>query len=210
MAETTDIARWIRGLADRDAGQRAASAQQLYRAGADLCNAPLRRFSADPEFHGLVCMHPDGSAHAGSEAADIVVGIAVPPEEFERIRAANDSPQLADVPPDQDAREFELHFEDHTALDILTARDPGGPGAIARYLQKFARGIQQVEIYVRDVDRATELLRARFGVEPVYPATRPGAAGTRVNFFLVPATPSQKILIELVEMPARGSSQERL
>jgi len=204
MAEISDIARWIRGLADRDAGQRAASARQLYRAGADLCNAPLRRFSADPEFHGLVCTHSGGSAHAENEAAVIVVGLAVPQEDFERIRAANGSPQLADVPPDQDAREFELHFEDYAALDILTARDPGGPGAMARYLQKFGRGIQQVEIYVRDVDRATEILRARFGIEPVYPATRPGAGGTRVNFFLVPVTPSQKILIELVEMPMRS------
>lgn len=210
MAETSDIVRWIRGLADRNAGQRTASAQQLYRAGADLCDAPLLRFSADPEFRGLVCTHPGGSAHTDSEAAVIVVGIAVPPEDFERIRAANGSPQLADVPPDQDAREFELHFEDHTALDILTARDPGGAGAIARYLRKFARGIQQVEIYVRNVDRATEILRARFGVEPVYPATRPGAGGTRVNFFLVATSPSQKVLIELVEMPMRSKSQGRL
>ena len=210
MAETSDIVRWIRGLADRNAGQRTASAQQLYRAGADLCDAPLLRFSADPEFRGLVCTHPGGSAHTDSEAAVIVVGIAVPPEDFERIRAANGSPQLADVPPDQDAREFELHFEDHTALDILTARDPGGAGAIARYLQKFARGIQQVEICVRDVDRATEILRDRFGIEPVYPATRPGAGGTRVNFFLVSTSPSQKVLIELVEVPVRSKSQGRL
>lgn len=210
MAEPSDIARWISGLADRDAAQRTASAQQLHRAGAGLCYAPLRRFSTDPEFRSLVCTHPDGSAHAQSGAAVIVVGIAVPPEDFERIRAANGSPQLADVPPDQDAREFELHFDDHAALDILTASDPGGPGAIARYLQKFARGIQQVEIYVRDVDRATDILRVRFGIEPVYPATRAGAGGTRVNFFLVPATPSQKILIELVESPARDNSQERL
>jgi hypothetical protein len=199
MAETSDIVRWIGGLAHRDAGQRTASAQQLYRAGADLCNAPLRRFSADSEFRGLLCTHPGGSAHTESEAAVIVVGIA-----------ANGSPQLADVPPDQDAREFELHFEDHAALDILTARDPGGAGAIARYLQKFSQGIQQVEIYVRNVDRATEILRARFGLEPIFPATRPGAGATRVNFFLVPTPPSQKVLIELVEMPVLSKSQGRL
>ncbi len=210
MAETSDIVRWISGLADRDAGQRAAAAQQLYRAGTGLCDAPLRRFSTDPEFRSLICTHRGGSAQIESRPAVIVVGIAVPPDDFERIRAAHGSPPLAEVPPDQDAREFELQFEDHAALDILTARDPGGTGAIARYLQKFARGIQQVELSVRNVDRATEILRARFGVEPVYPATRPGAGGTRVNFFLVPTHANQKVLMELVEMPAQGKSQGRL
>jgi hypothetical protein len=35
-------------------------------------------------------------------------------------------------------------------------------------------------------------------VAPVYRATRAGADGTRVNFFLVPAQ-GKKVLIELVE-----------
>jgi hypothetical protein len=199
MAETTDIVRWIRSLADHSPRIRAAAAEQLYRTGNDLCEAPLRQWTTDPEFRGLVCTRRAESAHADNESAVIVVGIAVHPDHFERIRAANGSPPLADVPPDQDAREFELHFENHAALDILTARDPGGAGAIARYLQKIGEGIQQVEIYVRDVDRATQILRARFGFKPVYPATRPGAGRTRVNFFLVPPSPSQKVLIELVE-----------
>ena len=209
MAETSDIVRWIRGLADHDAGNRAASAQQLYRAGADLCAGPLRQWSADPEFRGLVCTHRAGPVQPESEPAAIVVGIAVLPEHFEQVRAANGSPQLADVPPDQDAREFELHFENHAALDILTTRDPGGSGAIARYLQKFSQGIQQVEIYVRNVDRATQILRARFGVEPIYPATRAGAGATRVNFLLAPTLSGQKVLIELVEAPSQGTSQAR-
>jgi hypothetical protein len=56
-----------------------------------------------------------------------------------------------------------------------------------------------VEIYVRDVDRATEILRARFGLAPIYPSTRAGADGTRVNFFLATAPDGKKVLIELVE-----------
>jgi hypothetical protein len=107
------------------------------------------------------------------------------------------------VPPDQDAREFELHFAQGIQLDILTTREPGGAGAIARYLQKFGEGIQQVELLARNVDAATEILRSHFGVQPIYPATRAGADGTRVNFFLVslPEKGSKKgkILIELVE-----------
>jgi hypothetical protein len=127
------------------------------------------------------------------------VGIAVHPETFQKIRAANNSPRLADVPADQDAQEFELHLEDSIELDILTTHAPGGSGAIARFLEKFGEGMQQVEIYVRDVDRATTILHSRFGLAPIYPATRAGADGTRVNFFLAAAPDGKKVLIELVE-----------
>ena len=82
--------------------------------------------------------------------------------------------------------EFELRFGDGEDFDILTTRDPGGAGAIARYLMKFGEGIQQIEIGVTSVDRATEILRTRFGITAVYPETHAGANGTRVNFFLVP------------------------
>ena len=47
-----------------------------------------------------------------------------------------------------------------------------------------------------------EILRARFALPPIYPATRPGADGTRVNFFLAASADGTKVLIELVE-PAR-------
>jgi hypothetical protein len=112
---------------------------------------------------------------------------------------------LADVPPDQDAKEFELHFETRIELDILTTRDPGGKGAIAGFLQKFGEGIQQIEVYVSDVDRATEILRLRFGLKPIYPAARAGAGGTRINFFLAPAQQGKKVLIEFVEAKAKNS-----
>ncbi len=137
--------------------------------------------------------------------ARLTVGIAVLPETFEKIRAANGSPPLADAPADQDVLEFELEFAEsgmpYVRLDILTTKAPGGNGAIARFLEKFGEGIQQVEIDVTDVDRATEILRTRFKIEPIYPATRPGANGTRVNFFLVTAINNQKVLVELVEQP---------
>src|SRR5215831_7587969 len=83
--------------------------------------------------------------------------------------------------------------------DVLTSRDSEGNGAIARYLQKFGEGIQQIELRCRNVDRATAILRERFGLSPVYPATRPGADGARVNFFLVSAPKANKVLIELYE-----------
>jgi len=53
------------------------------------------------------------------------------------------------------------------------------------------------------VDRATQILRDKFGLAPVYPATRAGADGTRVNFFLVSAPGASKVLIELYEPAPR-------
>lgn len=124
------------------------------------------------------------------------------PETFAAIRKANGWTKLAEVPPDQDASEFELHFEGQISLDILTSRVPDSDGAIAKFLAKFGEGIQQVEFHCTDVGRATAILRENFGIAAIYPETWPGANGTRVNFFLVPAADGKKILIELYEPSA--------
>jgi hypothetical protein len=202
MMEAADITRWIHDLAGSDGKQKAESAIRLYLAGVNLCMPLLSQWVGDSEFRGLTLPEKSNAAGGASTRggpSTIVVGIAVHPETFKKIRSANNSPHLADVPPDQDAQEFELQLEDSIELDILTTRAPGGSGAIARFLEKFGEGIQQVEIYVRDVDRATAVLRSRFGLAPIYPATRAGADGTRVNFFLAATPDSRKVLIELVE-----------
>jgi hypothetical protein len=192
------FAGWISGLANPDPGARKVAAQRLYMAGATLCNSALSKWLSDLDFRALA--FPAGAKGLpGPENVSYTVGIAVEPDNFEKIRAANGSPRLADVPPDQDAKEFELSFENSRHFDILTTRQPGGTGAIARYLQKFGEGIQQIEVNVSDVDRASEILRDRFGLAPIYPQTRPGADNTRVNFFLVPTRNGGKVLIELVE-----------
>jgi hypothetical protein len=200
MTDAAGIARWIHDLAGSDAQLKAESGMRLYLAGVGLCTPLLTRWASDPEFRELTLPgKPAGGTHAHLGPSAIVVGIAVQPETFQKIRAANNSPRLARVPADQDAQEFELHLDVSIEFDILTTREPGGPGAISRFLQKFGEGIQQIEIYVRDVDRATEILRTRFALEPLYPATRPGADGTRVNFFLTTGPDAKKVLIELVE-----------
>lgn len=196
-----DFSVWISGLADPDPVTRKASALELYLAGALLFSSTLNEWIKDPEFCELV--RPFCIDEQGKPSPVYTVGIAVQPDTFEKIRAANGSPRLADVPPDQDAMEFELRFAGSLHFDILTTREPGGSGAIARYLAKFGEGIQQIEVNVTDVDRSTEILRTRFGLTPVYPATRPGADGTRVNFFLVLAPNGRKALIELVEPAAK-------
>ncbi len=197
--ERAEIAGLIAGLGSPDIASRERSAGELFRRGLASARAVTAEWLADPAFAANFVL--DAARFPAT-----TVGIAVTPETFERVRAANGSPRLADVPPDQDAKEFELHFALAVHLDILTTREPGGKGAIARYLQKFGEGIQQIELLARNVDAATEILRSRFGVQPIYPATRAGADGTRVNFFLVSLpdkAPEQgKILIELVEPPA--------
>lgn len=195
---------YIQGLASSDPARRAEVARDLFSYGQTKTVNWLPLWLTDAEFQSLL-MDQKIVRPRGKEVLSprITTGIAVLPETFEKIRGANGSPPLADVPPDQDALEFELHFGDETGppvcLDILTTKEPEGSGAIARFLRKFGEGIQQVELDVADVDRATQILRTRFQLEPIYPATRPGANGTRVNFFLVKAGNTEKVLVELVE-----------
>lgn len=179
------IAQWIAQLADADRVTREEAAAGLYAAGRALGDAAVAAWRTDAEVAALFI-------------APATVGIAVHPNNLEAIRAAMGAPRLANVPADQDAREFELRIVG-TRMDILTTRAPGGGGAIDRFLQKFGEGIQQVEYPVSSVERATELLRARFGLQPIYPQTRAGADGTRVNFFLASTPDGRKVLIELVE-----------
>jgi hypothetical protein len=87
-------------------------------------------------------------------------------------------------------------------MDILTTKSSAASGAIARYLSKLGEGIQQVEFRCKNVDRAAQILRDHFGITAVYPQTREGADGTRINFFLMPLPGAAKILVELYEPAA--------
>jgi tellurite resistance protein TerC len=193
-------------LADQDPAERAWTASKLFTAGLSRVYAFQCHVEVNKDLQALFVTENYGdTSPVVPFSAVITVGIAVLPETFEKIRAANGSVDLADAPADQDVLEFELEFGDsgmpHVRLDILTTNAPGGNGAIARYLEKFGEGIQQVEIDVTDVDRATEILRTLFKIPPIFPATRAGANGTRVNFFLYTAEDNQKLLLELVEQP---------
>jgi tellurite resistance protein TerC len=196
----------IAHLADNDPAERAWTASKLFNEGLSRTFDSLQAWERDEELLSLLMREkPASDVPVTPNGVRLTVGIAVLPATFEKIRSANGSPPLADAPADQEVSEFELEFSEsglpHVHLDILTTKAPGGNTAIARFLAKFGEGIQQVELDVTDVDRATQILRTRFEVEPVYPATRPGANGTRVNFFLVPAANNQKLLIEFVEYP---------
>lgn len=187
-AALTDLLARLAG-ADATAQERAAA--EIFRRGCAAAEPVLKQWFADAEFRKFI----------SGRGPLLTVGVAVEPAQFEEIRRRAGSVRLAQAPPDQDVLEFELRFPHGVRLDVLTTRDPAGEGAIARFLARFGAGIQQIECEVRDVARATDSIRSRFGLESVYPETRAGADGTRVNFFLAPAAEGRRVLIELVEVP---------
>jgi methylmalonyl-CoA/ethylmalonyl-CoA epimerase len=189
--------KWIEQLASSRPQERANAAARLYAQGRALADAATSAWRADAEFASLLIGQP-------------AVGIAVRPENFQRIRAAFGEPRLSIVPPEQDAQEFELHFSATSGavqLDILTYRTMDPSGTLFKFLAKFGEGIQQVEYFVRDVERATAIVRARFGLAPLYSQTRPGADNTRVNFFLASTPQGRRVLIELVEADKKTKEQ---
>jgi hypothetical protein len=192
MSEAVPVAALLEQLAGSDASARERAAAEIFRRGCAAAEPVLKRWFADAEFRALV----------SGRGPLLTVGVAVHPAQFEQIRRRAGQVRLAQAPPDQDVLEFELQFPHGVRIDVLTARDPAGDGAIARFLARFGAGIQQVECEVRDVARATQVIRSRFALEPLYAETREGADGARVNFFLAPAAEGRKVLVELVQAPS--------
>lgn len=184
--DSSSVAHLVQRLSAPERSARLLAARELYRRGCDLAEQAILPWRNDSEIAPLVSRRA-------------TVGIAVMPAHFSAIRSALGNPRLASVPPGQDAEEFEWTPEENLHLDILTTSDPEGNGAIAKFLAKFGEGIQQVEFLTRDVSRATEAIRSRTGIEPIYSAARAGADGTRVNFFLAATPDGRKVLLELVE-----------
>jgi hypothetical protein len=182
-------------LCSEDELARVIAAEQIHREGS---TPALRVVNTWRQHRELAALLPQPET-------TVTVGVAVQPDTFAKIHAASGAPELSEVPPDQDAQEFELTFDNGVLLDILTTKDPAGSGAIARYLNKFGEGIQQVEFECADIDLATELLKELAAQAPVYPRARPGANNTRINFYLVNIAGKQgpeKLLIELFERPS--------
>jgi hypothetical protein len=182
---------WIAALSSPEDATRAAAAGQIYAAGRSRAEQAIQRWREHDEFARLLGKNPETT-----------VGLAVRPETFAQIREANGWLRLAEVPPEQDASEFTLRFAGGITLDVLTSRNQESSGAIAKFLLKFGEGVQQVEFRCSDVNRATAILRDQMAVVPVYREARPGADGTRVNFFLVDGADGERVLIELYEPAA--------
>ncbi len=185
--------RAIEGMSSPESETRAVSATEIYKTGRALADDAAYPWWGEEELATLL----------NGNDAKLTIGLAVTPDRFKQIHEASGLPRLSEVPPDQDALEFELHFPGGLSMDVLTSKDPAGGGAIAKFLQKFGEGIQQIEYLCKNVDRATQILKTKFNVAAIYPETRTGADGTRVNFFLVSAPDAGKVLIELYEPAPR-------
>jgi hypothetical protein len=183
----------IEGMSSPNPEVRMTSATEIHHIGRGMADHAVFPWWENAELFSLL--------EGGSPF--VTVGLAVTPQRFEKIREACGWPRLVEVPPDQDAQEFELHLPGGLSMDVLTSKDPAGSGAIAKYLGKFGEGIQQVEFRCKNVDRATQILEQKFEIKPVYPETRSGADGTRINFFLLSAPGTNKVLVELYELAPR-------
>jgi hypothetical protein len=179
----------IAELSSLEASVRERAAAELYQSGRSKAERAIAAWWSDEELSRLLL----------AQKRELTVGLAVLRETFAKIRTANGVPRLAEVPSDQDAEEFELHFSSGVSLDILTSRAPGGDGAIARYLEKFGEGVQQVEFRTLDVEKSTQILKEKFKISAIHSEARAGADGTKVNFFLVPVPDAGKVLIELYQ-----------
>src|SRR3974390_972231 len=114
----------IDALSSSDPEARVAAATEIHREGRALADHAVYPWWSDTELGKLLA----------APNPPVTVGLAVQPAGFEKIREAAGLPRLADVPPDQDAREFEMHFPGGIAMDILTSRDPQGRGATPKVL----------------------------------------------------------------------------
>jgi hypothetical protein len=133
------IASLIARLKNADSQQRESAAAEIFQQGRAVAQGAIAPWLKDVQLRDCLRLTDAG-------LPEMVVGIAVDPESFEDILAAVGMPRLAEVPPDQDAKEFELDFSQGVRLDVLTTRELGGPGAIARYLQKFGAGINRSKL----------------------------------------------------------------
>jgi methylmalonyl-CoA/ethylmalonyl-CoA epimerase len=81
-----------------------------------------------------------------------------------------------------------------TAVQLLA---PLGPDStIARFIDKFGPGLQQLAYRVTDVEKASAVLRSK-GMRVLYPEARRGTANSRVNF--VHPKDAGGVLVELIE-----------
>jgi methylmalonyl-CoA/ethylmalonyl-CoA epimerase len=131
-----------------------------------------------------------GIDHVGIAVADLDEAIAFYAGTF-GLRCVHE-----EVNEEQGVREAMLVVGDgSTKLQLLAPLTPDS--AIATFLARSGPGLQQLAYRVRDVDRASTVLRER-GLRLLYDEPRRGTAGSRINF--VHPKDAGGVLVELVEV----------
>lgn len=93
--------------------------------------------------------------------------------------------------PDLKVRVAKVHLA-NTSIELIEPLP--GEAAITKFLEKRGEGIHHICLEVGDVDAATRTLEEQ-GCPSIYPASKPGSGGMRVNF-LNPKN-ARGVLIEL-------------
>ncbi|MDQ3383294.1 MAG: methylmalonyl-CoA epimerase [Actinomycetota bacterium] len=110
---------------------------------------------------------------------------------------------------DQGVREAMMAVGDEPGPDAACIQllAPTGPESVlARFLDRRGPGLQQLAYRVTDVDQVAVALRAR-GLRVLFEGSRPGTAGSRINF--VHPEDTGGVLIELVQPPGEpGRSKD--
>ena len=84
--------------------------------------------------------------------------------------------------------------EENAKIQLLAPLRPDS--AIGKFLDRNGQGIQQLAYRVKDLDKVSQVLRAR-GMRLLYPEAKRGTAGSRINF--VHPKDARGVLLELVE-----------
>jgi len=144
------VLRAIAGMISAESeGAASRPATEIYRTGRALADHAAYPWWADEELYKLL---EGNNPH-------VTVGLAVQPDRFgensrsQRLAAARGNSHRIRMPRN-------LKYTCRRTFDgcFGPPRDAAGSGAIAKYLQKFGEGIQQVEYRCANVDRATEIL----------------------------------------------------
>jgi methylmalonyl-CoA/ethylmalonyl-CoA epimerase len=134
--------------------------------------------------------------HVGVAIADLDDGIKFYEETF-GLHAAH-----TEVNEEQGVREAMMRVPGDggagTAIQLLAPANE--QSTIAKFLDRNGPGLQQLAYRVTDVDAASHALKEA-GLRLIYPESRRGTAGSRVNF--VHPKDAGGVLVELVE-PAPG------
>ncbi|MDF2967637.1 MAG: mce [Nocardioidaceae bacterium] len=137
-----------------------------------------------------------GVDHVGIAVADLDEAVAFYAGTF-GLRCVHE-----EVNEEQGVREAMLAVGDgSTRLQLLAPLTPDS--AIATFLDRSGPGLQQLAYRVRDVDRASAVLRER-GLRLLYDSPRRGTAGSRINF--VHPKDAGGVLVELVEAAEPAAS----
>jgi methylmalonyl-CoA/ethylmalonyl-CoA epimerase len=127
--------------------------------------------------------------HVGVAVADMDDAIAY----YERVFGMRLAHQ--EVNEDQGVREAMMEVG-HSGQFIQLLAPATADSAIAKFLDQRGPGVQQIAYTVDDLDQTCRDLRAQ-GVRLLYPDSRRGTAGSRINF--VHPKDAGGVLVELVE-----------